>query len=228
MPPFAIEVKNLKFQYPNQSQLILDIEKLEITKASTTFLQGPSGSGKSTLLNILAGVLPFKEGTVNVLGKDLKTLTAHQKDTFRADSMGFIFQMLNLIPYLSVQENILLPLGFSNYKAQNPKDLNNLIDKLRIPTSYLSKKVTELSVGQQQRVAVARALIGKPAIIIADEPTSSLDYEARDAFLKLLFDQVHETKSTLIFVSHDISLKSHFENYLELKCFNRAFKGEVI
>lgn len=220
-----ISLENIKFGYvPNQ--IVLDIEKLEINKGERVFLHGPSGSGKSTLLNLLAGVLTPQSGNVNILDRDLKTLSQSKRDQFRGDHIGFIFQRFNLINYLSIAENISLPCRSSKLRKDKVKgsmdeEIKRLVDHLNL-APYVNKTVNKLSVGQQQRVAVARALIGNPEFIIADEPTSSLDDDVTDKFIELLLKECSEKETTVIFVSHDKRLAKHFDREIVLKDINNA------
>ena len=139
--------------------------------------------------------------------------------------MGYVFQMFNLLPYLTVNENILFPLEMSSRKrklSQNPvEECRSLLGDLQI-SDLENKKVTELSIGQQQRVAVARSLMGHPELIIADEPTSALDHDNREAFLKLLFATANKNEATILFVSHDHTLKSIFPSNVALRDINQA------
>jgi len=167
-------------------------------------------------------------GRVSVLGQNLGALSGAQRDHFRADHVGFIFQMFNLIPYLSVLENVALPCGFSKRRASRTngnvrREAMRLLEHLDLAgPELLERPVTELSVGQQQRVAAARALIGAPELVIADEPTSSLDADRRAAFLELLFRECAREDATLIFVSHDAGLAQRFDRTIELAAVNRA------
>ena len=218
----AIEISNLKFKWEGSSHYLLDIPKLEIPRSKKIFLQGSSGSGKTTLLNLLSGVLDFKEGQIKIFDQNIKDMSSSQKDTFRGDHMGFVFQLFNLLPFLSVYENIALPLEFSKTKSSKVQDreseVKRLLESLELdPAKYLSRKVTDLSVGQQQRVAVARALIGSPELLIADEPTSSLDHGVRDQFLKLLFKECEKHGTTVLFVSHDPTLRPLFDDVISIQ-----------
>lgn len=218
----AVHIENLKFKWEGSSRLLLDIPQIQIPKSKKIFLQGSSGAGKTTLLNLISGVLDFSEGNIEIFGQNLKTMSHSARDSFRGDHMGFVFQQFNLLPFLSVAENILLPLEFSKVKNEKVKDRNlevqRLLEALELdPKTYLHRKVTDLSVGQQQRVAVARALIGNPELLIADEPTSSLDHDVRDQFLKLLFKECEAHKTTVLFVSHDPTLKPLFDEVIALK-----------
>lgn len=218
----AILIENLKFKWEGSSRLLLDIPKIEIPKSKKVFLQGSSGAGKTTLLNLISGVLDFSEGNIQIFGQNLKQMSHSARDSFRGDHMGFVFQLFNLLPFLTVAENIALPLEFSKVKNDKVKnreeEIKRLLNALELdPTQYYSRKVTDLSVGQQQRVAVARALIGNPELLIADEPTSALDHDVRDQFLKLLFKECESHGTTVLFVSHDPTLKSHFDEVIALK-----------
>lgn len=217
----VIQIKDLKFDYKSDGKTfpILNISNLEFQKNETVFLFGPSGSGKTTLLEVLAGVLSGDSGEVSVLGKNLQTLTSAEKDHFRSNHVGYIFQQFNLIPYLSVKENILLPFLFNSKKLD--KSLYNKILHALSIANLEEKLASQLSVGQQQRVAAARALIIQPEIILADEPTSALDYDHREKFLKILFELVKLEKSTLIFVSHDRSIQDLFDRKVSLHEVNR-------
>ena len=213
-----ISISNLKFSYSEKTPLILDIPEFNLNPQETFFLFGPSGSGKTTFLEILAGILTPQSGKVVVDGVDLTTLSASEKDRFRAEHLGIIFQQFNLIPYLNMKENIELPFLF-NQKPKDEKWQAHLLEKLGL--SGLQKQtVSQLSTGQQQRIAVARALSSRPQLIIADEPTSALDYDHRERFLSLLFELCREQKTTLIFVSHDRSIQKLFSKSLSLPDLN--------
>jgi putative ABC transport system ATP-binding protein len=219
----AIKISDLKFSYGN-NPAVLEIQNFEVKKGEKVFLYGPSGFGKSTLLNLLAGVLSFKVGNISVLGKDLKKLSNGEKDQLRGSKIGYIFQIFNLIPYLNIEENIVLPclinkersLG-SDFRVQ----AKELIKTLGL-SDFLNRNVTDLSIGQQQRVAQARALIGTPELVIADEPTSSLDETNTAEFMKLLMDEWELKKFTLVFVSHDERLKKYFDKTISLPSINQA------
>jgi len=224
----VVELSNIRFGWPHAPAPIIDIEALCIARGERVFLRGPSGSGKSTLLSLIAGVITPDEGALSVLGQDLTTLSGVQRDRFRADHIGFIFQMFNLLPYLSVVENVTLPCGFSERRRARigraaEAEAVRLLEHLDMASAgMLRRPVTELSVGQQQRVAAARALIGAPELIIADEPTSSLDADRRTAFIELLFRECERARSVLIFVSHDAALAPLFDRTLELTDINRV------
>ncbi len=222
-----IEIKNVKFKYSDSLQLVLDIPSFSIFRGEKVFLYGPSGCGKTTLLETLAGVIIPDSGLVNISNEDITKLSPSARDRFRANHIGYIFQSFNLIPYLSVLENITLPLYLSPLKRSKvPKESEIVIAKeicsqLGI-SELVEKKVTKLSVGQQQRVAAARAILGQPDIILADEPTSSLDFDHREKFIKLLFEICQKYKISVLFVSHDRTLKSLFDRSLSLPEINLA------
>lgn len=226
---YAIDVTGLTFGY-RRGAPVLDIPKLTIRRGERVFVYGPSGSGKTTLLGILAGVLRADAGAVRVIGNDLARMPGSARDAFRALHIGYIFQMFNLIPYLTVLENIVLPCRLSAKRRQRLGDVDvedagaALAERLGIG-GLAGASVTELSVGQQQRVAAARALLGAPEIVIADEPTSSLDADRRQQFLDLLFMCCANAGSTLVFVSHDRQLARRFDRELALPGINRAATG---
>jgi len=229
-----ISLNSVKYRWQPRQPLTLDIEAFEVGSGERLFLHGPSGSGKSTLLNILAGVLLPESGTVQCLGREINKLGNHERDRFRADHVGMIFQQFNLVPYLSVLENVLLPCHFSARRRDNAdasgsaaKDARQLLDHLGLAGKIGARAVTRLSVGQQQRVAVARALIGKPELIIADEPTSALDADRRGRFLDLLLGKCEALGSTLLYVSHDLSLMHHFTRCVSMSELNRAPQEEA-
>jgi putative ABC transport system ATP-binding protein len=193
------------------------------------FLQGPSGSGKSTLLALVGGILVSESGTLKVLGTEIKSLSSSARDAFRVDHIGFIFQLFNLLPYLSIEENVMLPLSFSKIRAKRAgrtkidqvNEAHRLLKALALGEQLAEKSpVTELSVGQQQRVAAARSLIGNPELIIADEPTSALDADLRHSFLELLFGECKKAGSTLLFVSHDSTLSELFNRKISMDEIN--------
>jgi putative ABC transport system ATP-binding protein len=216
--PVAIELRQLKFSYGETP--ILDIPQLQVNKGEIVFLFGPSGSGKSTLLEMIAGILKPQSGDLIIDEKNLSNLNLSQLDQFRADTIGYIFQSFNLIPYLSVTENIELPFLFQKVEI-DAKERDHLIQRLGL-AAFIDRPVAQLSVGQQQRVAVARALLKKPKIILADEPTSALDYNHRENFLKLLFELCREHQTTVLFVSHDRTIEKLFDRSIDLLALNQV------
>jgi putative ABC transport system ATP-binding protein len=222
----AIALRNVRFAYA-QGAPVLDIEELQVARGEHLFLHGPSGSGKTTLLGMLAGVLKATQGEVQVLDTELGALSSAARDRFRAAHLGYVFQMFNLIPYLPVRDNITLPVRLSSARRGRLQGKDPNAEAARLAAgleieAFLDSPVTKLSVGQQQRVAVARALIGSPEVIVCDEPTSALDADRRDRFLELLFASCAASATTLVFVSHDLSLASRFSRTISLPTINRA------
>jgi putative ABC transport system ATP-binding protein len=230
-PADAIAIDALQFAYGTGPQ-VLDIPSLRIARGSRVFLHGPSGCGKTTLLGILAGVLQATRGSVTVLGQDLVRLSGSQRDAFRAEHIGYVFQQFNLIPYLSAYDNIALPCRLDARRRARLGNVSldaairDVAAQLDI-TGLLAQQSTALSVGQQQRVAAARALLAAPELVICDEPTSSLDTDRRDAFLALLASSVARANATLLFVSHDASLGARFDTELSLPMLNRAARADA-
>jgi len=229
-----VDVSNLKFRWSGQDTDILSIDNLSINKGERLFIKGNSGSGKTTLLNIIAGVITPQEGSIKILGTSIDSLSSWKRDSFRSQHIGIIFQIFNLIPYLSLVDNVVLPCHFSGPRRTRALkrsssleyEARRLLEHLGLDVDRLSDQpVSRLSVGQQQRVAVARALMGAPELIIADEPTTALDADARNAFLDLLFREVEDNGASLLFVSHDASLEAHFQRSTHLDEINHACRS---
>lgn len=212
---YSVEIKDVKFRWDENSDYILNIKNLDIPYKEHLFVYGKSGVGKTTLLNLISGLHSPSSGDIRVLGENFSEFSNAKKDAFRANNMGIIFQEFNLLPFLSIIENIQLPYLFIENKQYDKNKILQLLTKLDFPKSALDKPVYKLSIGQQQRVALARALISDAKIILADEPTSSLDEENRDIFLELLFELAKD--STIIYVSHDKSIAHKFKNTLSLE-----------
>lgn len=221
----AIDLRDVQFSWPAASggpSFRLGIPAWRVERGARVALLGASGSGKTTLLNLLAGVARAESGTVAILGQDLGRLSPGARDRFRGDHIGLIFQMFNLLPFASVLDNVLLPLRFSARRrkkagADPAATARALLEALDVPADRLAAPVSALSVGQQQRVAAARALIGAPELIIADEPTSALDAERRDRFLALLFEEVAAAGATLLTVTHDERVAAAFDRTARLE-----------
>lgn len=221
----AIDLMNVRFHYPEQpNQTVLNIPSWSLSGGEQAFVHGPSGGGKSTLLNLLSGLLMPSKGQVNILGQRLDQMTSRQRDRFRANHIGYVFQQFNLIPYLNSFDNTLLASQFSQ-RRKTPvlqDEIKQLLKSLNIAENDWHRPARNLSIGQQQRVAIARALINKPQLLIADEPTSSLDSINKDAFMALLMSIVAESRITLVFVSHDLSLSDYFSRVECLSDINRV------
>jgi putative ABC transport system ATP-binding protein len=226
-----LRARGLRFRWRRGAPLCLALDEFSLDPGERLFVHGPSGTGKSTLLALLGGVLVPEEGTLSmcVEGReiDLAALGARGRDRFRVDHIGFVFQQFNLVPYLSVLDNVLLPVRFSErrrkrLRAEPHQEAQRLLRALDLPASLEATPVTQLSVGQQQRVAVARALIGSPELIIADEPTSALDAQRQADFLRLLLEESAQTGASVIFVSHDERLAAQFPRQLALADINHA------
>ena len=229
-----LSVENLRFRWPSGQRDVIEIPELSIQQGERVFIKGESGSGKTTLLSLLGGINLPDSGTIKLIGTDIAQLKQSHRDQFRADHIGFVFQLFNLIPYLSVLENITLACAFSKCrKAKALAKSGTLEDEAYRLLSHLqlqdrrllAKPVSDLSVGQQQRVAAARALIGSPELIIADEPTSALDADTREHFLSLLLSECEYSGSSVLFVSHDPSLENSFDRSIYLSALNRAVVG---
>ncbi|WP_100656942.1 ABC transporter ATP-binding protein [Alteromonas flava] len=219
----AIEIKDLQFSYSPSDATVIDIPAWTVKQGEQVFIVGPSGSGKSTLLNLLCGTLSPQKGVIELLQQSFSALPSRQRDRFRAKHIGVVFQQFNLIPYMTVEQNIQLAAYFGdNHIQENHDTLAAYFSLLNLPESLLEKPAATLSVGQQQRVAIARALINKPEILIVDEPTSALDKHARDGFMQLLLDCINGSNSTLLFVSHDETLAAHFNRTVHIKSLQQT------
>ena len=221
-----IKLTDVRFRWPKQESDQINIPHLSLERGEHLFIKGASGSGKTTLLNLLAGIILPQNGSIEILSKPLSQLSPRQRDQFRADHLGIIFQQFNLLPYLSILDNVQLPCAFSKRRKNNEPDslasARELLLQLGIDETLMSKSVDKLSVGQQQRTAVARALLGSPEVIIADEPTSALDSENQGRFLNLLFNLTEKRNGTIVFVSHDERLAKNFSRMIDLNEVNTS------
>jgi putative ABC transport system ATP-binding protein len=224
----TIQLKNVSYTYPDTpAKQILNISSWAVTAGEQVFVHGPSGGGKSTLLNLLSGMLPADSGEVSVMDQRLDKISSRQRDRFRANHVGYIFQQFNLIPYLDAIDNIKLAHQFSKQNTSSSIDdeIKSLLSNFYIDPADWQKPVATLSIGQQQRIAIVRAMINKPELLIADEPTSSLDQDNRDNFITELMAMVSEHNTTLLFVSHDMSLAKHFKRIDALADINSTGAG---
>ena len=216
----TLHLDDVRYRWPGRASFGLHVPSLTLAPAETVLLLGESGSGKSTLLSLICGTIIADSGTVSVAGENIATLSAGRRDRFRAEQIGLIFQQFNLLPFASVQDNVVLPLQFAPKRRKRVTDLRaeakRLCVDLGLPSDVMAARAGELSVGQQQRVAAARALIGAPPLIIADEPTSSLDATTQATFLELLFAQSRAHGTTLLMVSHDARLALQFDRVIHM------------
>lgn len=209
----VVEFKNISFGY-QKDNLIFQNLSFSVQAGESIFLKGPSGSGKTTLLDLISGLSQPQKGQVFLFGKDVTNLSTSARDQLRGQEIGVIYQTLHLLPYLSVIDNITLPSKiFFNKRFADLNDLNSkamsLLSQVGL-SDIAQKKVTELSVGQQQRVAICRALVGSPKLVLADEPTSALDQENTNQFVELLLGLCQSQSSALIYVSHDPRFEERF------------------
>ena len=210
-----LALKKVKFSWKSRSSFVLYVENFTLSSGRTALILGESGSGKSTLLSLICGTILPEIGNVMVAGRKLSSLSASDRDYFRGEMIGVIFQQFNLLPFASVLDNILLPLRFAPMRRQRVSDARSevlaLSLALGLSSELMNNRANTLSVGQQQRVAVARALIGRPPLIVADEPTSSLDTTNQAIFLDVLFEQIQKNNTSLLMVSHDSQISERFD-----------------
>lgn len=217
-----ISAKDLKVTYRSGADAltVLDIPSWEVAEGAQVALSGPSGSGKSTLLNVVAGLLAPSGGTVTVAGTELARLGEAARDRFRARSVGYIFQNFNLLQGYTALENVLLGKAFSPRKSG--ADARQLLESVGL--SHRERHYPrELSIGEQQRVAIARALAKRPEILLADEPTGSLDPKHTMGVVATLRDVSRGFGCTLVVVSHEEDVASAFEERVSFLELNRAF-----
>ena len=217
----VLKLRKVFFRWPGRSSFSLSLADLTVSYGEKLLLLGASGTGKSTLLSVISGILLPDQGSVEIAKTEITNLSASARDRFRAEQLGVIFQQFNLLPFGSVADNILLPLRFAPIRRNRVKDAKSEVARLcaalSLPVDIGREKASSLSVGQQQRVAVARALIGHPPLIIADEPTSALDINSQDAFLDLLFTQAQTQGTSVVMVSHDERLGPRFDRILHME-----------
>lgn len=219
-PAPVLDLNDVRYRWPGRASFELRVPHMALAQGETVLLLGESGSGKSTLLSLICGTIIAQNGTVSVAGTDISSLSSGKRDRFRAEQIGLIFQQFNLLPFASVQNNILLPLRFAPDRANRVpspvREAERLCRDLGLPRDMMGARAGTLSVGQQQRVAAARALIGTPPLIVADEPTSSLDAATQVAFLDVLFAQSRNHSTTVLMVSHDARLADQFDRVIQM------------
>ncbi|ERP89675.1 hypothetical protein Q670_15025 [Alcanivorax sp. P2S70] len=216
----VLQLNGLEYRYPGQSYPFLQVPSFSLQAGERVLLHGPSGCGKSTLLSLITGIRPVQQGEIRVAGQAFSSLPQRHRDAFRAAHMGIIFQAFNLLPYLSAVDNVCLNARFSRRRCEREGARNQtqrreaaqaLLARLGLAPGTIEQPAWQLSFGQQQRVAAARALFGKPELIIADEPTSALDSASRDALLALLCELCDQSGSALLMVSHDSQVAGYFQ-----------------
>ena len=205
----TIQINSVKFHWSNKSKFKLHIPELSVDKGEKVLLLGESGSGKTTLLSLICGFLTPLSGKIQLNEKLINDLSATKRDQYRSDNIGIIFQQFNLLPYANVIDNILLPLYFSKLRSANISNQRetaiSICQSLRLPEDVVNMKASELSVGQQQRVAVARSLVFDPQLVLMDEPLGALDKNLRES-MQYELKHIHESLGvTVVYVTHDQS-----------------------
>lgn len=218
-----IQIQQLKFNYP-QSKFQLTIPDLTIQAVEKVAVIGPSGCGKTTLLNLVSGILIPDQGSIISYGVDLKALNDHQRRAYRISQIGFVFQEFELIDYLNVRENILLPYfinGTMQLDASVQERAEELATSMQIE-GYFNSRIDQISQGERQRVAICRALLPQPQILLADEPTGNLDPANKQLIRDLLIEHATRTEATLIMVTHDDRLLDQFERTIDIERFHEV------
>ena len=210
----ALALRDVAFRYPTTG-FGLAVPAFSLAPGERAFLRGPSGSGKTTFLGLATGLLAADRGTVEVAGRPMPRRAA-ARDRLRAGAIGVIHQQFNLLPWLGTLSNVLLPAAFGR-GGVDPDAARALLARLGVPEVLHAVPARALSVGQQQRAAIARALLGQPGLIVADEPTSALDADARDAFLDILFESADAAGAALLMVSHDEAIGRRFARAHDLR-----------
>ncbi|QCI96556.1 ABC transporter ATP-binding protein [Agrobacterium larrymoorei] len=211
----SLTISGLSVRYSGLGTPVLAVDSLQLSAGEKIAVTGASGSGKSTLVNIVTGLERIREGSVSWGGKAIETLTETQRDRWRGENVGLIMQEFHLLPGLSAMENVLLPVQLSRSMTQaHAERAQFLLDKVGI--SRTAQKIDTMSRGEMQRVAIARALLRKPGVIVADEPTASLDPENGASVGRLLVDLARVEGSTLVVITHDMSLARRLDRRIEL------------
>lgn len=218
----SLLLENVRKSYrePNGMPLpVLGIDRYELTQGEQAALVGSSGGGKTTLLNVVAGILTPDCGKVTISGTDIAQLPEVVRDRFRAEKIGFVFQTFNLLPGFSALENVLLGMTFSRGKTDR-SFAESLLERVGL-ADRRNHLPGRMSVGEQQRVSVARSLANRPALLLADEPTANVDPANQDLILSLIRDTCQENKVTLLMVTHDMDVAGKFDRVDRLQEFNR-------
>ncbi len=224
----SLSIRNLTKSYvePGGRRLqILNVDSFDIADAEQVALIGSSGGGKTTLLNVIAGVTTADSGQVVIDGTDVTKLPEAGRDRFRALRIGYVFQTFNLLPAFTALENVLLGMSFGGRKAADRPHARELLKRVGLE-HRLNHRPTKLSVGEQQRVAVARALANRPSLLLADEPTANVDTANQDNILKLIREACTENGVSLMLVTHSTDVASQFDRIEKLSDFNRPEAAE--
>lgn len=221
----ALAISKLKFAYDRRSRKagdwVVDIDSLELHRGEQTLLTGGSGRGKSTLLHLVAGLIEPHDGVVRVDGDDIHALAGHRRDLFRGNRIGMIFQTFNLLPGFSALENVMLAMTFSEIpRGEHKPKARAMLEHLGI--EHPNRDATRFSIGQQQRIAVARAMVIDPLLVLADEPTASLDPDNAGRAIELIQHTCREKDAALLCVSHDPALRDRFERCASLEALSGA------
>ena len=206
-----IKTKGVEFNYDNQ--VFFKFQDINLKSSENLLIIGSSGIGKTTLLHLLAGLLESSSGSIKLFEKELSDLSSHQLDRFRKNNIGIVFQRPHFVNSLTVKENLQLAQYIANKKDNNR--IENILKNLNI-LDKSDKKINQLSQGEKQRASIALAIVNSPKLILADEPTSSLDDINCDNVIKLLKKQATDFGAQLIVITHDSRLKKHFKNSIEL------------
>ena len=206
-----IKTESLKFSYDGEKYF--DFPDINLVSGEDLLIIGNSGIGKTTLLHLLAGILKPESGSINISGRDISKFSDTELDKFRGDNIGIVFQKPHFISSLTINENLKLAQYLSHSKTSG--DAKKILESLNIKDKY-QQKPNQLSEGEKQRASIALALINSPSLILADEPTSSLDDFNCNNVIKLLKKQAKDHKAQLIVITHDARLKKHFKNNLNL------------
>ena len=212
----TIEISSLSYRYPKAKIDALRIPAWHVARGERVFLHGASGSGKSTLLQLLCG-LRSGNGELKVAGTTMANLSQAKRDRFRAHHIGMVFQQFNLIPYLSMIDNLVLAANLAGRGKNAKARARLLLGQVNLAQNLWAQPAEKLSIGQQQRVAIARALINAPKMLLFDEPTSALDDTNQSVFMRALEEHLHnQPETTVVFVSHDLRLASYFQRTVAL------------
>lgn len=223
----ALDITDLSFRYPGAPEDTVRLGRLTLAPAEQVLLTGASGEGKSTLLQLIAGLMDPTFGTIRVNGEDVHALRGAKRDLFRGTSIGMIFQTFNLLQGFTAAENVMMALKFSGMpKAEHRSKAVELLSTMGLDTP--NRDVTQLSVGQQQRVAVARAAATSPVLVLADEPTASLDPETGTAAMDLIQRTCRDIGAALLCTSHDPAMADRFERRESLGDLRNAKHGQGV